>query len=79
MLLIIGTSVLMTGCRRGREIPTTAEVRSPAGDWLASAYSRPGGAFGGGYFLTEVYLKGPSSQVPTQIVEFSHEQPKMGL
>jgi len=79
LLLIIGASVLLAGCRGGRDIPTTAEVRSPAGDWLATAYSRQGSAFGGGYFLTDVDLKGPSSQVPTRVLEFSHEQPTMAL
>jgi hypothetical protein len=77
LLLIIGACVLLSGCRRGRDIATTAEA--PNGDWLATADSRPGSAFGGGYFLTDVNLKGPSSQVPTRVLEFSHEQPTMNL
>src|SRR5258708_9404606 len=79
LLLIIGACVLLSGCRRGRDIATTAEARSPNGDWLATASSRPGSAFGGSYFLTDVNLKGPSSQVPTRVLEFSHEQPTMDL
>ena len=79
MLLIVGASVLMLGCRKTELFATTAESYSPTGDWLATAHSRPGRAFGGGYFLTDVDLKGPSSAVQTQIVEFSHEQPTMGL
>jgi hypothetical protein len=79
LLLVIGASALLAGCRGSRGIPTTAEVRSPAGDWLATADSRQGSAFGGGYLLTDVDLKGPSSQVPTRVLEFSHKQPTMEL
>ena len=79
VLLIVGASVLMLGCRKTELFATTAESYSPTGDWLVTAHSRPGSAFGGGYFLTDVDLKRPSSAVPTQIVEFSHEQPTMGL
>ncbi len=79
LLLIIGASALLAGCRGSRGIPTTAEARSPSGNLLATAYSRPGSAFGGGYFLTDVVLKGPSSQVPTVVLEFSHIQPTMEL
>jgi hypothetical protein len=56
--------------------------RNPArqmGEWVATADSRQGGAFGDGYFLTDVNLKGPSSLVSTRVLEFSHEQPAMRL
>ncbi len=78
-LLIIGSLVLIWGCRGSRATATTTEARSPTGGWFAIAHSRPGSAFGGGYFLTDVDLKGPDSPVPTRVLEFSHEQPTMGL
>ena len=89
LLLILGALSLLAGCGARRGIPTTAQVRgyipapsesrSPAGDWVATSFTRPGEAFGGGYFLTDVLLKSPDSQVPTQVLEFSHEQPAMDL
>jgi hypothetical protein len=78
-VLIIGACAFFSGCRVTQHIPTTAEARSPNGAWLATADSKPGSAFGGGYVLTDVNLKGPSSPVPTRVLEFSHEQPTMDL
>jgi hypothetical protein len=78
-VLIIGVCVFLSGCHVPQHVPTTAEAPSPNGAWIATASSKPGSAFGGGYVLTDVDLKGPSSPVPTKVLEFSHEQPEMEL
>lgn len=57
----------------------SAEVRSPDGNWLATANSREGGGFGGQYDVTQVYLNSTTLGTPIEILGFSHEQPTMTL
>ena len=76
LLLILGALSLLAGCGARRNIPALAQVRgyipassesrSPAGDWVVTSFTRPGEAFGGGYFLTDVLLKSPDSQFVTR-------------
>ena len=78
-LLIIAGSLLLVGCQ---DVGTTwsAEVRSPDGQFVASARTQQWGGPGTAYDATTVDLQRVgSSQAPMEILEFSHQYSRMNL
>lgn len=78
-LSIFAICLLGTGCR---DVSTTwlAEAWSPDGSWAAIARSHQWGGSGTAYHATTVYLKSvKTSQLPTQVLVFSHQYATMNL
>jgi hypothetical protein len=73
-LLIVGSLVLVSGCRDKGTTIWSKEVRSPDGQWLAAAATKQWSGAGTAYVATSVYLKWMGgSQPPIEILGFSND------
>jgi hypothetical protein len=72
-LIVIGVCFLGSGCRNG-QMTWSTEVRSPDGNWLASARTVENGGFGTGATQTIVDLKRiKDSKPPETVLAFLHD------
>jgi hypothetical protein len=77
-LMILGVSLLWSGCRPSLDDLTVwkTEVRSPDGLWIASARTIQNGGFGSAHIDTLVYLQQTNASQPsTQVLGFDCEGP----
>jgi hypothetical protein len=75
LIIALGGCLSTVGCHKGVETIWTAEIRSPDGQWLASARTDQTSGFGTDGAITAVYLQ-PSnrSRRPVQILSLSQNQ-----
>lgn len=72
--LVVACCVLACGCRDEGTTVWSNGVRSPDGQWLATAATKQWSGPGNAYVATSVYLKGvDDSQVPAQVLGFSND------
>jgi hypothetical protein len=74
LLLVLGSCILVFGCRDEGTTIWSQGVRSPDGHWLATAATKQWSGPGNAYVATIVYLEGiDGSQPPAEVLGFSND------